>query len=149
MKHPFHALALALALAAIPACAAMPAGAPRLENPLAAARTLDQRAYALLHGYAAILEEAGDVVRDPAVPPALKRALGQAERVATPTIEALQVALVAYLRARSDFEAATHAGQPAIERAGAALTIAARRLNEAVVGAEPAISQLEALVRSR
>lgn len=146
MKHPLRALALGLVLAATPACASFPASEI---NPVAAARTIDQRAYAILHSYAAILEEAADIVRDPNAPLALKRALGQAERVATPAVETLQIAVVAYVRAQSDFEAATHAGQPAIERAAAALTIAARRLNEAVIAAEAPVAQLEALVRAR
>jgi len=149
MKHPLRALALGLALAATPACAAFQAGETHFENPIAAARTIDQRAYTKLHASAAIVEEAGDIVRDPAAPIALKRALGQAELAATPAVEVLQIAVVAYVRAQSDFGAATHDGQPAIERAAAALAAAARRLNEAVTAAQAPMSQLEALVRSR
>lgn len=53
MRHPLRALALGLALAATPACASLQLGETRIENPLAAARSIDQRAYALLHAYAA------------------------------------------------------------------------------------------------
>ena len=106
MIRPIRALALTLALAVTPACASLPIGETRLENPIAAARTLDQRAYALLHAYAAIVEEATDIVRDPAAPLAFKRALGQAERAATPAAETLGIAVHAYVRARADFEAA-------------------------------------------
>jgi hypothetical protein len=149
MKQPLRVLALALALAATPACASLNLGETRFENPATAARTLDQRAYAMLNAYAAVIEEAADIVRDPAAPLAFKRALGQAERAATPAAETLQIAVVAYLSARADFEAATSESQPTLERAAAGLTIAARRLGEALERAEAPISDLQDLVRAR
>jgi hypothetical protein len=142
-------LALGLALAAMPACASLPFGETRLENPMAAARTLDQRAYALLHAYAAVVEEATDIVRDPAAPLAFKRALGQAERAATPAAETLGIAVRAYVQARADFEAASGESQPALQRTATALTIAAQRLSEAIQAAEAPIAELEGLVRAR
>jgi hypothetical protein len=141
--------ALAVALAATPACASLQLGETRLENPIAAARTLDQRAYALLHAYAAIVEEATDIVRDPAAPAAFKQALGQAERTATPAAETLAIAVRAYVQARADFEAASGDAAPALQRAAAALTIAAQRLSEALAAAETPIAELEGLVRAR
>lgn len=149
MRHPLRAIALACALAATPACASMQVADTRIENPIVAARTLDQRAYAALHAYAAVIEEATDIVRDPAAPVGFKRALGQAERVATPAAETLQIAVAAYVRARADFEAASGETQPTLERAATALTIAARRLNEALAAAEAPIAELEDLVRAR
>lgn len=149
MKRTLRAVALGLALAATPACASLPFGETRFENPIAAARTLDQRAYALLHAYAAVVEEATDVVRDPAAPAALKNALGQAERAATPAAETLGIAVRGYVQARADFEAASDESQPALQRASTALTIAARRLAEAMAAAEAPIAELEALVRAR
>ena len=149
MIKPLRTLALALALAATPACASLPIGETRLENPISAARTLDQRAYALLHAYAAVVEEATDIVRDPAAPLAFKRALGQAERAATPAAETLGIAVRGYVRARADFEAASGETQPAAQRAATALTIAAQRLNEAIQAAEAPIAELEGLVRAR
>lgn len=149
MRHPLRALALGFALAATPACASFQLGETRIENPAAAARTLDQRAYAILHSYASIVEEAGDIVRDPAAPLSLKRALGHAERAATPAAEALQIAVVAYIRARADYDVAAIESQPALSRAAAALTIAANRLNEAMARAEQPIAALQALVRHR
>lgn len=149
MRHPLRAIALSLALAATPACASLQIGETRFENPAAAARTLDQRAYAILNAYAAVIEEATDIVRDPAAPLGFKRALGQAERVATPAAETLEIAVVAYVRARADFEAASGATQPTLERAATALTIAARRLSEAMQAAEAPISELDDLVRAR
>lgn len=149
MKHPLRTLALACALTLTPACASLQLGGTQIENPIAAARTLDQRAYALLNAYAAVIEEATDIVRDPAAPLAFKRALGQAERVATPAAETLQIAVTAYVSARADFEAATDASQPALERAASALTIAARRLSDAIDAARAPVSELEDLVRAR
>jgi hypothetical protein len=149
MRHPLRVLALALALAATPACASLRLGQTELVNPVAAARTLDQRAYALLHAYAAIIEEATDIVRDPAAPMAFKRALGQAERIATPAAETLEIAVASYVSARADFEAATGESQPTLERAAIGLTIAARRLSEAIASAQTPITELEELVRAR
>jgi hypothetical protein len=132
-----------------PACAALQLGETRIENPISAARTLDQRAYALLNAYAAVIEEATDIVRDPSAPLAFKRALGQAERVATPAAETLQIAVTAYVSARADFEAASGASQLALERAATALTIAAQRLSQAIEAARAPIVELEDLVRAR
>ena len=148
MRHPLRVLALACALALTPACASLQFGQTRFENPISAAQTIDQRAYALLHSYAAIVEEATDIVADPATPVAFKRALGQAERVATPSAETLQIAVSAYIRARSDFDAASGANQTTIQRAATALSAAARRLNEAVTAAQAPIAELEGLVRA-
>src|SRR5262245_46708857 len=149
MRHPLRVLALAAALAATPACASLQIGETRFENPAAAARTLDQRAYAILNAYAAVIEEATDIVRDPAAPLGFKRALGQAERVATPAAETLEIAVVASARAPAASESASRATQPQLERAATALTIAARRLSEAMQAAEAPISELEDLVRAR
>lgn len=149
MRHPLRVLALASALVLTPACAALRVGDTQIENPIAAARTIDQRAYALLSAYAAVLEEATDIVADPVTPPAFRRALGQAERAATPSVETLQIAVSAYLRAQADLQAAGVEDRPAIERAAAALTIAARRLSEASAAAQRPINDLEELVRAR
>lgn len=149
MRHPLRTLALACALTFTPACASLQLGQPRFENPVSAARTLDQRAYALLHAYAAVLEEATDIVADPAAPLAFKRALSQAERVATPAAETLTVAVTAYVRATAAFEAASNASQSSVERAATALTTAARRLNEAIEAAQAPIAELEGLVRAQ
>src|SRR5262245_47650483 len=141
MRHPLRALALACALTLTPACAALELGGTRFENPVAAAQTLDQRAYALLSSYAAILEEATDVVADPQTPIGVKRALGRAEAAATPAAHTLEIAVATYLRARTDFAAASSASQPALERAATALAIAARRLAEAADAAEAPIGE--------
>jgi len=149
MHRTLRVIALTLALAATPACASLSLGQTRLENPVAAARTLDQRAYALLHAYAAIVEEATDIARDPAAPLAFKRALGTAEQAATPAAETLAVAVRAYVQARADFEAASDHAQPVLQRSAVALAIAAHRLNAAIEAAEAPIAELEGLIRAR
>ncbi len=149
MRYPLRTIALALALAATPACASIRAGQTEIVNPVGAARTLDQRAYALLHSYAAVIEEATDIVRDPNAPMAFKRALGQAEAVATPAAETLEIAITAYMNARADFETSTSESQPTLERAAMGLTIAARRLGEAIAAAQAPVTELEELVRAR
>lgn len=103
MKRFLRVIAIALVMAATPACATF---APRSVNPLEAAESVDQRAYALLNSYAAVLEEAADIARDPAVPIELKRALARAEAAATPAVEALNAALRVHLERRDDASAA-------------------------------------------
>ncbi len=120
MPKSIRVMALALALAIIPACASLP-----IETTVAAARTPDQRAYALLHSYAAMLEEAADIVGDPATPAEARAALARAERAATPAAEALRAAMRAY-----DGSPAGHAA-----------------LNDAIAAAARAIGEVEALVR--
>lgn len=102
MKRFLRVIAMALVMAATPACATY---APRSENLFAAAETVDQRAYALLNTYAAVLEEAADLARDPAVPIELKQALARAEATATPAVEALNAALRVHLEMRDDASA--------------------------------------------
>lgn len=148
MRHPLRVLALACALTFTPACASLQLGGTEIENPIAAAQTIDQRAYALLHAYAAIVEEATDVVADPATPLAFKRTLGRAEQAATPAAETLQIAVTAYVRARADFDAASGANQTTIQRAATALSVAARHLNDALAVAQAPIAELEGLVRA-
>ncbi|MEZ5996067.1 MAG: hypothetical protein R3C25_09945 [Hyphomonadaceae bacterium] len=149
MRRILSVLALALLLAALPACAQLRIGDSQIDNPVAAARTLDQRAYALLNAYAAVIEEATDVVRDPATPVSVMRALARAERAATPAAETLEIAVAAYMRAQADFEAASSASQTDLERAASALTIAARRLNDAIAAAQAPIGDLEDIIRAR
>lgn len=135
-------LALASTMAATPACSSLRLGETRIENPVAAARGADQQAYALLQTYAAIVEAATEIARDPDAPAVLKRSLAQAERAATPSVEALGIAVRAYVRAREDLAASPS------DSAAQALSIAASRLVEAVDAARAPISDLEALVRA-
>ena len=142
MRHPLRTIALACALALTPACASL----PKIENPFAVAQSVDQQAYALLRTYAEVLEEATDIVRDPATPRSVRQAMAQAERVATPAVQTLEIAVTAYVGTKGDLAVA--GDQTAIQRATTALTVAARRLGEAVDAARAPIAELQALVRA-
>ncbi|KAF0186445.1 MAG: hypothetical protein IV086_08660 [Hyphomonadaceae bacterium] len=146
MRNPLRTMALAIALVSMPACAAMEI--PKFENPLSVARTADQKAYALLASYAAVLEEATDLVRDPLVPTPVKQALVRAERVATPAAETLRIALVGYLHARADYEAIAK-DRPTHERAAAMLAIAAVRLDEAFAAARAPLGEFAAIAQRK
>ena len=146
MRNPLRTMALAIALVAMPACAALQA--PKFENPVSVARTADQKAYALLASYAAVLEEATDLVRDPLVPAQVKQALVRAERVATPAAGTLRIALVGYLRARADYEA-IGADRTRLERTAATLAIAAVRLDEAFAAARGPLADFAALTQRK
>lgn len=148
MRHPFRALALFVALSAAPACASLQSAAPRIENPMIAARMLDQRAYAIVHTYAAVIEEATDIIRDPAAPPALLATLADAERVATPAVESLAIAARTYFVAQAQLEAASAGNPKAAEGAATALAIAAIELNQAIETAQAPVAEFTALVRA-
>jgi hypothetical protein len=145
MPKKLRALALGVALALTPAGAACTSLSAKVENPLAAARTPDQAAFALLQTYASVLEEATDLVQRPNVPIEVKRALGAAESAATPALDLTRIAVVAYLRARADYESARD--RPSLERAAAGLAIAGVRLEEAMRAARQPLGALQDAVR--
>ena len=146
IRKPLRAILLACALAATPACASL--NTPKFENPVAAAQTADQKAYALLASYAAVLEEATGIVRDPSLLAVAKRALIRAESVATPAAETLRIAFVGYLRARADYEAIGN-DRPKTEKAAASLAIAAARLDEALTAARGPFAAFAALTQDK
>jgi hypothetical protein len=148
MRQPLRVLLLACVLTLTPSCAGFRLDPPAISNPVDAAQTPDQRAYALLGSYAALVETATDIVRDPSVPIEAKRALGRAEAVATPTAQALEAAFAAYLRARNGFEAASGGDQSSVSRAASDLSNAAKALGDAIAAARAPIAALEALVKS-
>ena len=107
-----------------------------------------QRAYALLASYAALVETATGIIREPNVPVEAKRALGRAEAVATPAVHTLEAAFAAYLRTRSAFEASAEADQSGVSRAAAALSAASQALSDAIEAARAPIADLQALVEA-
>jgi len=141
MRHPFRALALACALTLTPACAALHLTTP---NPISAAQTNDQRAYAVIESYGALVETATIVVRDPSVPIEAKRAIGRAEAIATPNVQTLEVAFTAYLRARAAY-AASSADDSAM-RAVNALNAASEALSQAIGRAQAPVAELQSLI---
>lgn len=142
MRHPFRALALACALTLTPACAALHLTTP---NPISAAQTNDQRAYAVIESYGALVETATIVVRDPSVPIEAKRAIGRAEAIATPSVQTLEVAFTAYLRARAAYAAASSADDSAM-RAVNALNAASEALSQAIGRAQAPVAELQSLI---
>jgi hypothetical protein len=141
MKPLTRAIALSLALSAFPACATLNRTQIGAENPFAAARTDEQRAYALIETYAAFLEEATDLIKRDDVPLAIKQAIGRAEATATPSMDLLRIALSTYLRARADYTLAKD--KPQLERATALLAIAGLRLREAEKTARASLHELQ------
>jgi hypothetical protein len=148
MHRALRPLVLACTLLLAPSCSALHLDGPQIVNPVSAARTPDQRAYALIEAYGALLETATDIIRNPDTPIEAKRAFGQAEAAATPALETLEIAFAAYLRAQTDFESAPSGNASALTRATSALATAAQHLSAAVDAAQTPVSELEALVRA-
>jgi hypothetical protein len=140
-----RALALGLALALAPGCASLKPPSGAIANPIAAAKTADQKAYALIESYALVLEEAQTLVRDARTPQGVKRALGEAERAATPAIETLKIAVVQYLRAKDAYDALAPGAEA--QRAAQTLAIAAAGLADALQQAEDPVRTLIAIAR--
>ena len=144
MRNTIRALALGAALTLTPACASI--GAPQFANPISAAQTNDQRAYATIESYGALVETATAIVRDPSVPIDVKRALGRAEAAATPSVQMLEVAFSSYLRARAAYETAARSDDNAMTRASTALGAAGQTLGRAIDHAQTPIAELRALI---
>ena len=146
MRNPVLAGLAALALGCLaPACASF--RPPDIPNPIAAAKTPEHKAIALIETYAVILEEATDLVANPNTPNAVRQALAAAERAATPSIDLLRIAFGAHLRAQADWQAAQTKDRTTIERASAVLAIAAVRLAEAVDQARAPVAALQRLIQ--
>jgi hypothetical protein len=151
MTRSLRALALGAALVCIaPAvgCAATQF-TPALENPAAQARTLDQKALAALESYAAVLEEATALVRDPRTPAAVKKALVATEAAATPGMQTLEIALAAYLRAQTRYQASASADASQVQKAATALAAATTELGVALQRAEAPVAELALLIRRK
>ncbi len=146
MKHPIRALALACALTLTPACAALHLNAP---NPIAAAQTDDQRAYAVIESYGALVETASVIVRDPSVPIEAKRAIGRAEAAATPSVQTLEIAFSAYLRARAAYDATSRSDDAARTRALNVLNAASQALGQAIARAQAPVAELQTRINAQ
>lgn len=110
-------------------------GCARL-NPIAAAETPAQKAYAISASYNVLLESAADVVEDTTAPMELRRAVQQTELRTTPVIESLEASFAAYQVARAQFAA----GATTADR----LEIAAENLAQWLAQAEGALVELAA-----
>lgn len=151
MTRPARALALALALSSLaPAVGCAATGlTPQIENPVAAAKTLDQRALAALQSYGAVLETAAELVGDSRTPGAVKQALRATEAATTPSVAALEVALSSYLRAQARYQALAGGDASQTQKAAAALAAAAAELGTALQRAEGPIAELKLLIAKR
>lgn len=137
-KRPPAAGAALLALAlggSLPACATVAD-----HNPVAAAETPEQVAYAVFGTFAATQELALEVVRSEDVPLELRRGVQRAEGLAKPAADALLVGAQAVLRARAAFDSGTG---PA-EHVGTALAELERLTREA----QGPVAQLVAAVQA-
>lgn len=74
-------------------------------NPIAAAETPAQHAFAISATYNVLLESAADIVEDTTAPTELRRAVQQTELRTTPVIDALEQAFADYQLARAQFAA--------------------------------------------
>ncbi len=93
MSRLVRTIALALALASTPACAS-------LRSPVPAYTSVEQSAFALMGAYALTLDQATTLIGDPVTPRAVKMALAEAEKRATPAVELVKIAAIAHSRAR-------------------------------------------------
>jgi hypothetical protein len=151
MTRSVRALALAMALATtLPTVGCAATGyTPRIENPVAAAKTLDQRAHAALQSYGAVLESAAELVADPRTPGAVKQALRSAEAATTPSVETLEIGLSSYLRAQARYQVLAGGDASQTQKAAAALASAAAELGTALQRAEAPMAELKLLIAKR
>jgi hypothetical protein len=96
MSRLLRTVTLAVALSATPACAVFAARTPTATQAVA---SVEEQAYLLVGAYALVLDEATRLVRDPSTPKTVKIALGKAEAAATPALELVKVAAIAYRQA--------------------------------------------------
>lgn len=110
------ALALALGVAgafALHGCAS---------NPVAAANTLDQKAYAIYGTFVIVEEQGAKLVSDPTTPAAIKAAIRSTDARAKPTADALTTALHQYDTAVASVKAGGPGTAGALSTAQANLT---------------------------
>lgn len=94
MRRIIRTLGLALALVCTPACAS-------LRGPAPAYASVERSAFALMGAYALTLDQATALIANPATPRAVKTALAEAEKRATPAVELVKIAAIAHSRART------------------------------------------------
>jgi hypothetical protein len=121
----------ALAALDLPGCA---------NNPVTAAKTSAQRAYALYGLFVIVEEQGAQTVLDPNVPPEIKRAIRTADAKAKPTADTLQVMLQQYQAA----QAAVASGSGSADQ----LAIANANLSQWITQAETDINALVTAVHN-
>jgi hypothetical protein len=103
-------------------------------NPIAAAETPEQRAYAAYGTFVIAQETAADLVEDTAIPRGVKLRIIAAEERAQPVAESMLEAYMEFLIIKAEFDA----GDTSEQR----LTIAARELDDWVTQLAPLVAEL-------
>jgi len=103
-------------------------------NPLAAAKTIDQKAYALYGTFMAFEEVGATIVQAPAVPEVVKAAIRKADRIAKPVADSLLSALKQYVVIQQQLAVGATTNDK--------LAIATANLEKWVRDAEPLIQDL-------
>lgn len=136
-RDPYRQLWLAtyIALAAI----ALSAVGCASINPVASAKTLEQKVYATYGSFVVFEVQAAEVIKSPDVPPEVKALIRQADAAAKPAADAMFDAAVELIKIKSDLEA----GQSTEER----VLIATQNLNKWYLEAEPRITALVTAVK--
>lgn len=126
----FMALLLVYAALALGACA---------NNPITAAETHAQKAFAISASYNIVLESAADIVEDRSAPLELRRQIQAAEARTTPVVNELEDAFAEYQVIAAEWRQ----GQTTEER----LNLAADNLARWITNAERALIELAAAVK--
>lgn len=103
-------------------------------NPITAAKTIDQKAYALYGTFVVFEEQAVAIVVSPATPSTVKDAIRKADNIAKPVADGLLVAVRQYLVVQRQLAAGTTTNDK--------LAIATANLEKWVTQGEPAIRNL-------
>jgi hypothetical protein len=103
-------------------------------NPIAAAETPEQRAFAAYGTFVILQETAADLAEDPAIPRGAKLRIIQAEERAKPVADSLLDAYTAFLIVKAEFDA----GETSEQR----FAIASKELNDWVTDLAPLMNEL-------
>lgn len=103
-------------------------------NPIAAAETSEQRAYAAYGTFVIVQEKAADLAEDPAIPRGVKLRIIQAEERAKPVADSLLDAYTAFLVIKGEFDA----GETSEQR----LLSASRELDGWITELAPLINEI-------
>jgi len=117
---------LILCLSALTAC--------QSANPIRAAETSEQRAYAAYGTFVIFQEMAADLVEQPSIPRNAKLAIVKAEERAKPVADSLLEAYVEFIRVKAEFQAG--------DTSQDALITAATRLDDWVTRLAPLVNEL-------
>lgn len=119
---------------------ALALGGCKSANPVAAAETPEQRAYAAYGTFVIFQEKAADIVEDTAIPRGVRLSVAQAEQRARPVAESLIATYVELIEVKAEFDA----GDPGAE---ARVLQVSASLNDWVTRLAPLVNELVRNVR--